>query len=205
MAQPASGTRAWCGVAAAAVALGVTGLLAAAVGPESDARTAVGSAVIDLAPAPVKEWAIATFGMSDKLVLSVLVLAVIAGIAAIAGSFETRRLPVGSAAIVIAGIAGSVAVLSRAGATAIDVIPTVVGTLCGVAVLRFLTSGRFTDAADTGDGVDRGRRLSLLTLGFLAAGALSGTAGAVLSRLAASVAGDRAAYRLPPVDVAAAP
>ena len=51
-----------------------TPLLAVAFGPEADARTAIGSAVIDLTPGPVKEWAIQTFGMADKLVLAVLVL-----------------------------------------------------------------------------------------------------------------------------------
>ena len=48
----ASGTRAMAGIAAAAVALGVTQLLAAFVGPAADSRTAVGSAVIDLTPGP---------------------------------------------------------------------------------------------------------------------------------------------------------
>ena len=76
-------TRAMAGIAAAAVALGVTQLLAAFVGPASDARTAVGSAVIDLTPGAVKEFVIQTFGTADKLVLSVLVLVVIAVIAAI--------------------------------------------------------------------------------------------------------------------------
>ena len=75
----------------------------------------------------------------------------------------------GSAAIVLAGILGCAAVLSRAGATMVDIVPTVVGTACGVAVLRLLTSGRFTDepepTEDT-DSPDRGRRLSLVTLGF---------------------------------------
>ena len=46
------------GVAAAAVALGVTQLVAAFVRPGADSRTAVGSTVIDLTPGPVKEWAI---------------------------------------------------------------------------------------------------------------------------------------------------
>ena len=133
------------GIAAAAVSLGVTQLLAAFVGPQSDSRTAVGSSVIDLTPGPVKEWAITTFGTADKLVLSVLVLAVIAVIAAVAGSMERRRVPIGSAAIVLAGVAGCAAVLSRAGASIVDIVPTVVGTVCGVAVLRLLTSGRFTD------------------------------------------------------------
>ncbi|MFL6087506.1 MAG: oxidoreductase, partial [Mycobacterium sp.] len=62
------------GVAAAAVALGVTQLVAVAFGPQADARTAVGSAVIDLTPGPVKEWTIQTFGTADKLFLTVLLL-----------------------------------------------------------------------------------------------------------------------------------
>ena len=54
----------------------------------------------------------------------------------------------GSIAIVVAGIVGCAAVLSRAGATASDIVPTLVGTACGVVVLRLLTSGRFTDGPD---------------------------------------------------------
>lgn len=205
-------TKAMGGIAAAAVALGVTALLAVFVGPRADSRTAVGSVVIDLTPGPVKEWAIQTFGMADKLVLSMLVLAVIAIVAAATAALETRRFPIGSLAIVAAGVAGCAAVLSRAGATLVDTLPTVVGAVCGVAVLRLLTSGRFSDAAhaaDEGrvahDAPDPGRRLSLITLGFLGAGALAGVGGVVLSRLTTSVSGDRNAFALPPIDVAAPP
>jgi DMSO/TMAO reductase YedYZ molybdopterin-dependent catalytic subunit len=208
MSDPARDTKSLAGIAAAAVALGVTALVAVAFGPQADARTAVGSAVIDLTPGPVKEWAIQTFATADKLALSVLVLAVIAMIAAVTATWETRRVPVGSAAIVVAGILGCAAVLSRAGATLADVVPTVVGTACGVAVLRLLTSGRFTKAPDqagTPDSPDRGRRLWLVTLGFLGAGALSGVGGAVLSRLLTSVSGDREAFALPRVNVGAPP
>ena len=147
-------TKAMAGIAAAAVALGVTQLLAAFVGPEADARTAIGSTVIDLTPGPVKEWAIQTFGTADKLVLSVLVLVVIAVIAALTARWETRRFPIGSAAIVLAGVAGCAAVLSRAGATVVDIVPTLIGTVCGVAVLRLLTSGRFTDEPDEPRGTN---------------------------------------------------
>lgn len=204
----ARGTKAMGGIAAAAVALGVIQLLAAFVGPRSDARTAVGSAVIDLTPEPVKEWAIATFAMADKLVLSLSVLVVIAAVAAASAALETRRVPIGSIAIVAAGVAGCAAVLSRAGATLVDVVPTVVGTACGVAVLRLLVSGRFTDAAPKVDpasdhGPDPGRRLSLVTLGFLGVGALTGVGGLVLARKTNSVSGDRTAFALPSVDVAA--
>lgn len=200
--------KALAGVAAAAVALGVTQLVAVPFGPEADARTAVGSAVIDLTPGPVKEWAIQLFGTADKLVLTLLVLAVVGVVAAVAGAAESRRAPVGSAAIVLAGIAGCAAVLSRAGATMADVVPTLVGTVCGVAVLRLLTSGRFTDEpepADAEEAPDRGRRLSLVTFGFLGAGAVSGVAGVVLSRMLSSVSGDRDAFALPRIDVGAPP
>jgi DMSO/TMAO reductase YedYZ molybdopterin-dependent catalytic subunit len=212
MIEPVQRSRAWGGIAAAAVALGVTQLLAVAFGPEADARTAVGSAVIDLTPGAVKEWAIQLFGMADKLFLSLLVLAVIAMVAAVTATWETRRAPIGSIAIVLAGVAGCAAVLSREGATAVDIVPTAVGTVCGVAALRLLTSGRFTNEpevkdtdGDEQDAPDRGRRLSLVTLGLLGAGAVSGVAGVVLSRLLTSVAGDRDAFALPRVDIAATP
>lgn len=202
----ARGTAAMGGIAAAAVALGVTQLLAVFFGPRADARTAVGSAVIDLTPGPVKEWAIQTFGMADKLVLTVMVLAVIAGVAAVTGQFETRQRPVGSIAIAVAGAAGCAAVLSRAGATPVDIIPTVIGAVCGIGVMRLLVSGRFTDAPSVSDdSPDRGRRLSLVTLGFLAAGTLTGVCGVVLARSRSSVSGDRNAFALPKVDVAAPP
>ncbi len=84
-AYPAVGWLAWpdprsvCGwergVAAAAVALGVVQLTAAFFSPAADARTAVGTAVINATPGPVKEWAILTFGTADKLFLSVAVIA----------------------------------------------------------------------------------------------------------------------------------
>ena len=144
-------------------------------------------------------------GALENIVGAVLTFGLIA---AVAGAAETRRVPVGSAAIVLAGIAGCAAVLSRAGATMADIVPTFVGMVCGVAVLRLLTSDRFTDepdATDAPDSPDRGRRLSLVTLGFLGAGAVSGVAGVVLSRILASVSGDRDAFALPPVDVGAPP
>lgn len=197
------------GVAAAAVAIGVAQLAAVPFGAQADSRTAVGSAVIDLTPGPVKEWAIQLFGTADKLALSILVLGVIAVIAALTSTLETSRVPLGSIAIVLAGIAGSAAVLSRAGSAWYDVLPTLAGAACGVATLRLLVSGRFTDASPAADPAadapDRGRRLSLITLGFLAGGAVAGVAGAVWTRARTSVSGDRTAFQLPTPAVEAAP
>lgn len=213
MADVASRPRAMTGVAAAAVALGVTQLVAVLFGPGADARTAVGSAVIDLTPGPVKESAIQLFGTADKLVLTVAVMLVIGVIAGITARFETSRIPLCSIAIGLAGIAGAVAVMSRAGSSPVDVVPALVGAVCGIAVLRLLVSGRFTDPAPAkppsprsagtvipaaGPAPDPGRRLSLITFGFLTAGALTGVAGAVLARMRSSVAADRNAFAAPP-------
>ncbi|WP_349269333.1 oxidoreductase [Mycolicibacterium parafortuitum] len=198
------GTKALGGVAAAAVAVGVAQLVGAAFGPEADVRTAVGSAVIDNTPGPVKEWAIATFGTADKLFLTVMVLLAIAAIAALAGIAESRRRPIGSTIVVVAGGVGAAAVLSRAGAGPADVIPTVIGAACGVAALRLLTSQRLDGEAPE-RGTDPDRRRSLVTLGLLGAGVAGGVLGVVISRLTSSVAGDRDAYALPRIAEPAPP
>ncbi|MEW5808927.1 MAG: molybdopterin-dependent oxidoreductase [Actinomycetota bacterium] len=203
------GAKAAGGLAAAAVAVGVAQLVGAAFGPEADVRTAVGSSVIERTPGPLKEWAIQTFGTADKLFLTVAVLVVVAALAVVAGIVETRQRPFGSALIVAAGALGCAAVLSRPGAGALDIVPTVAGAVCGVAVLRLLTTRRFGDESVGDDGAgrapDAGRRRSLITLGLLAAGAASGVAGVVITRLASSVSGDRSAFALPRVDTPAAP
>ncbi len=202
------GDKAARGVAAAAVAVGVAQLVGAAFGPQADVRTAVGSSVIERTPGPVKEWAIQTFGTADKLFLTVAVLVVVAALAIIAGIVETPRRPWGSAMIVAAGALGCAAVLSRPGAGAVDIIPTLAGIVCGVAVLRFLTSRRFTGESDgerAEAGTDSGRRRSLITLGLLVAGAASGVAGVVITRLSSSVSGDRNAFALPRIAKSAPP
>ena len=201
MAQTTTGLRMGAGVAAAAVALGVVQLTAAFFSPAADARTAVGTAVINATPGPVKEWAIQTFGTADKLFLSVAVIAVVAVLAATAAIWERSRIPVGTVAFLLAAVAGSVAVLARPGARPVDIIPTLLGAICGIVVLRLLTSGRIAEgratAATDAAGVDPGRRLSLATLGFVALGVLGGVAGTVISRRLHSVSGDRDSFALP--------
>lgn len=198
--------RMFCGVAAAAVALGVAQLAAVPFGPAADARTAVGATVIDLTPGPVKEWAIQLFGTSDKLFLTVAVVAVIAGLAAVTAARETRHRPVGSVAIALAGLVGVAAVLTRPGAGWADALPTVLGTVCGIAALRVLTVSRLADPSQPHpDGTDPGRRQSLATLGLFALGLATGVAGVVWSRLLHSVADDRRAFTIPAPTVPAAP
>jgi DMSO/TMAO reductase YedYZ molybdopterin-dependent catalytic subunit len=198
MAVAPSNERMIAGVAAASVSLGVAQLVGIPFNARADARAAIGSVVIDLTPGPIKEWAIQTLGSLDKVFLAVVVLVVIAAIAAIAGSLETQRRPVGSAAIAAAGVLGCIAVLSRQGATALDTIPTVAGAMCGVAVMRLLTRRFWPGTEDPADHDEPdARRRGLVMFGLLGLGVVSGVAGAVITRLAHSVAADRKTFALP--------
>src|SRR5246127_4176055 len=209
MAVASSNERMIAGVAAASVSLGVAQLVGIPFGARADARAATGSVAVDLTPGPIKEWAIQTLGSLDKLFVAVVVLVVIATIAQIAGPPETQRRPLGSAAIAAAGVLGCIAVLSRQGATALDTIPTVAGAACGVAALRLFAhrfwpgAGHPEDRADH-DEPDAGRR-RLVMLGLLGFGVVSGVVGAVITRLAHSVAADRSGFALPRPRISAPP
>lgn len=195
------------GLAAAAVALGVTQLAAAFFSPAADARTAVGTSVINLTPGPVKEWAIQTFGTNDKAFLTVMVVVVISALIAVAAIWERARIPLGTLALLAGGATGSLAVLNQPRGGVVDLIPTVLGTVCGIATLRLLTRDPENSAAAEVDptGADPGRRRSLQTLGLLGFGALSGVGGNVLTRNRRSVAADRDAFALPKITSPAPP
>lgn len=195
------------GVAATSVSVGVAQLVGIPFGARADARTAIGSVAVDLTPGPIKEWAIQTLGPLDKPFLAVVVLVTIATIAAIAGTLETQRRPLGSAIIAAAGVLGCSAVLTRQGATALDATPTIVGTACGVAALRLLTRRLWTgqnDPAGNDAMPDSGRR-GLVVLGLLGFGIVSGVLGAVITRWVHSVAGDRTGFALPRPRISAPP
>jgi DMSO/TMAO reductase YedYZ molybdopterin-dependent catalytic subunit len=191
------------GVAAAAVALGVTQLAAAFFSPAADARTAVGTSVINLTPGPVKEWAIQTFGTNDKTFLTIMVVVVISALIAVAAVWKR----VGTLALVAAGVVGGLAVLNQPGAGVVDLIPVALGTACGVATLRLLNRQPAAElSADAAAAqADPARRRSLLTLGLLGVGALSGVGGSILTRQRRSVADDREAFALPKIASPAPP
>ncbi|MFI6919213.1 molybdopterin-dependent oxidoreductase [Nonomuraea spiralis] len=126
------------GLTAGALALGIAQLVAGFAGPATFPVVAVGDAAVDLTPAPVKDFAINTFGENDKTVLVGGVLVVLAGIAAVIGVLARRRLAYGFAGLAVFGVVGVVAVLTRPGARAADVLPTVVGVVCGAAALAWL-------------------------------------------------------------------
>lgn len=137
-----SGRRTWAalaGVVAVALATVVDELAAALLSPSVSPLTAVGSAVIDLLPAALKEGAISLFGSADKLVLLLIMALVIAVIAALAGVAEYRRRLAGVALILVFSAVGVVAVGSRSESTPAALAAPVPGAVIGVLVLLALT------------------------------------------------------------------
>ncbi|MEV0379007.1 molybdopterin-dependent oxidoreductase [Nonomuraea sp. NPDC050643] len=126
------------GLTAGGVALGIAQLVAGVVGPETFPVVAVGDGTVDLTPAPVKDFAIRTFGENDKAVLVGGVLVVLAAVAALIGVAAGRRLVYGHAGLAAFGAVGLVAVLTRPGAGILDALPTVAGVAAGAWALSWL-------------------------------------------------------------------
>lgn len=85
------GRAAIAGVVAAAVALGVAELVAVFTGPRSAPLIAVGGVVVDSAPEPAKQFAIALFGVHDKTALLVgtgILLALFAALIGIGANLD---------------------------------------------------------------------------------------------------------------------
>ncbi len=129
------------GILAALAGTAAGHLVAAVTVPASSPVLAVGTAVINLTPTPVKVWAVRTLGSADKPVLigSVLVGALL--LAGVAGIVASRRLAAGVALLVaIVGAAG-VAALVQPAAGPLDVIPSLVAAAVGFGVLLYLLRG----------------------------------------------------------------
>jgi hypothetical protein len=134
-------TGALIGVLTAAVTLGVAHLVAALIDPAGDPVLAVGSTAIDLAPQPLKAFAIRTFGTADKIVLLSSVLAVLVVLAVALDLAALGRRGVGLAGLAALGAVGLTAVLARPTATTANVVPTLVGVAAGAGALLDLLRG----------------------------------------------------------------
>ncbi len=126
------------GLVAGGVALGVAQLVAGVTKPEAFPVVAVGNAVVDLTPAPLKEWAIRTFGESDKAALVGGVFVALVAVAAGIGALARRSAAVGRAGFAAVGLVGLAAVVTRPGAGLLDVAPVLVGVAAGMWTLEWL-------------------------------------------------------------------
>lgn len=101
----------------------------------------MGGASVDATPAPVKDWAIRHFGTSDKLVLQLGILVVLTVSALALGVLAVRFRRVGTAGVLLFGVVGATAAISRpdsAGVT--DALPSVLGAMAGALLLNVLVS-----------------------------------------------------------------
>jgi DMSO/TMAO reductase YedYZ molybdopterin-dependent catalytic subunit len=169
------------GILATLVGVAAGHLVAALTDPASSPVLAVGSAVIDRTPTPVKDWAIARFGTHDKAVLVGSVLLGVLVLAAVAGLLARRRFAYGAVLLLVLVAVPAAASVTRPTASAVDVLPSLVAAVAGVGALLWLTrAGRIRPPASPADGDGRGialgRRGLLVTGGVLtvAAAAMGG-------------------------------
>ncbi len=217
-----AGAAALAGIVSAAVVLGVAEVIALVGGGAGSPLFAVGSLVIDLAPAGVKEFVIAVFGTGDKAALLCLMGVLIVGISAAAGLVELRRPPFGIIVIGAGGLVALIAVVTRAGATGFAGIGTVVGAVAGVVVLRIAVErlGRWRDSAvPPGDSSAAGgspsrplrapevERRGFLTLVIVAgvASVVAGSGARLVNATSNAVAAIRTKLTLPKAAVASRP
>ncbi|WP_433525096.1 molybdopterin-dependent oxidoreductase [Nocardia pseudovaccinii] len=132
------------GIVAAGLALGVSELVAAFIGPDSAPPNALGSTVIDHTPDGLREWVIQTFGTNDKTLLFVCMALVAVLVAGFIGAIERTDHPRGSWLLAALGLLTAAIAFGRTGLS--TVWPTVIGVAAGIYALRALTS-RIDDAA----------------------------------------------------------
>ncbi|WBB79443.1 molybdopterin-dependent oxidoreductase [Micromonospora sp. WMMD882] len=203
-----TGAKALAGAAGLGVLAGVAGvvvaeLVATVTGPRGAPLVAVGAAVIDATPTPVKEFAVRTFGTADKPLLLGGIGALLVLLAATAGALARRHPPAGLLGAVGLGAVAAVAALTRPDARPVDVLPALAGALVAATVLSFLLRaqrGKSSPAPDDGSGpVPVPRRTLLRDVPLVLGGILLvGSGAAALRRLTArDAARSREAVRLP--------
>jgi DMSO/TMAO reductase YedYZ molybdopterin-dependent catalytic subunit len=145
------------GLITACVAMGVAQLIAGITGPQFSPVIAVGGVAIDSTPAPVKNFAISTFGSNDKRVLVTGILVVLAVFAAVIGVAALHRLRYGLAGLAVFTLIGLLAVGTRPNASAIDALPILIGAAAGaftmVRLVRAATAGQTGPVAEAGPTV----------------------------------------------------
>ena len=127
------------GVLAAGAAVGAGELAAAFFRPAASPIVAVGNRLIDLTPESVRRWAIRDFGGNDKLVLLSGIYLAIAVLAIVVGILAGYRRLFGVLGLAVFGAVGCYCALTAKAHRGSDVVPAVVATVVGIAVLVRLT------------------------------------------------------------------
>ncbi|MER5811222.1 molybdopterin-dependent oxidoreductase [Streptomyces sp. NPDC002033] len=194
------------GLVAAFAGLAAAELAAVAVRPEAAPLTAIGAAVVDRTPVAVKEWAIRTFGTSDKLALTLGITLVLALLAAGTGLLAVRRPGAGAALAGAVGVVGAVAALGRPEASWKDALPSLAGGAVAATTLYLLVSALRRPGRSGGTWPMDRRGFGRLVAATVAGSALAALAGRRLgAHGSARATASRAGLALPAPAVPARP
>lgn len=183
------------GAAAAALALGVSELAAGLLGLPSLVE-GLGNWVIDTVPTSIKEWAIATFGTNDKLVLLIGITVVTILFGALVGVVSRRRFGIAIGSFIgFAVVAALAATNDPSVSLGTAIIPAGLAAITGLASLQWLY-GLTREPAEgpappTSDAADMSRRKVILGLGAILglAAVSAGVGRSLLDRAKRTVAG----------------
>ncbi|WP_029288187.1 molybdopterin-dependent oxidoreductase [Cellulomonas sp. HZM] len=195
------------GLVAGLVTVGVGSVVALFTGAGSSPLVAVGGAFVDATPAWLKEFATSTFGTDDKLVLQLGEVAVLAGLAALAGLLAAWRWGAGATLVVALAAVGGLAAMSRPDAGTLAAVPSVAGGVAGLVALRLLVDrlpGASHGPDARGPALERRRFLQAATVAA-AAGLVLLVVGRTVGAGARAVRTARDALRLPQPSTSAAP
>ncbi|GAA3032031.1 molybdopterin-dependent oxidoreductase [Microbacterium dextranolyticum] len=196
------------GVASVALGAGLGELVGALVGGSPVA--AVGSVLIDLAPPWGKDLAISLFGTGDKAALIAAVAIVLLLVGAATGLLARRSVAGAQTVVVVAGLLGVGAAVSRADASTLAAAPPVVGAAVTLLALHLLlrrataspapVSGPVPASPPPSEGVGHHasrREFLVWTTGAAAAGLLAAAGGWALRAGSRAVDAVRTAIALP--------
>ena len=144
----AVGVPAWAGVLVGVVSMAaglvVTELVAGVLSTDTSPVVEVGNRVVDLVPKPLRDWAISTFGTSDKAVLLAGVAVVLIAVSTAVGTLALRgRLAAAVAVLAAVVLLGGLSSLGRGGAGPIGLLATVLGgALSGLVLWRLADAAR---------------------------------------------------------------
>lgn len=127
------------GLVSAGLLFGVAELISAFFSTSSSPLVALGGAFIDITPPWLKDFAIATFGTNDKLALFISMGLVATLVAAAIGLLARSRFGLAQGAILVLAVGMAAAVLSRPATGILDIVPTVVGAVAGIAALLYVS------------------------------------------------------------------
>ncbi len=188
------------GVASGVLSLGLAEMVAGFTAPSSAPLIALGDVVVDAVPPWLKDFAVQNFGTNDKQVLlgGALVIALL--LSALAGILAVRGTQWGTWLVLLLGGVAALAAATRPDATALSVLPSLVGALVGMFILNWLAPQirQALEAAPGSGAAELTRRRALQGLGgVLVGGVITGGLGRALGGRLRGAQASRAAITLP--------